>query len=323
MHSGGHIEPKDNSGGDKAPKEIRRSTITSYDRAIEFFNKGNITEAIKYLGATYKLYPNQVGAHELLYSICQLIHHGHLDPAALDIETQNWIGKTNTPLKKQGLFTTTYEVATDLQAPADERVDLYNGINTAEKACIYALALYFKKDKDLAKAKQIAGLFLNKFYLFMPNDIPDYLREPFIRMLIENVDGVSNIGHWKTMFLKDMDTVKEVKKQFLAVIDSLRDDGLKQLALWDCLCEDTFLGEVFHIKRGIIRFPSIARKDNELNTAIIMLSNLISKPNCIIHADNHFVREKLLRNPDFMEDVKQFPAVEFVLKPRGNANQPR
>jgi len=295
---------------------------TSYDRAIEFFNQGNMGEALKYLGITYKFYPKQVDAHELLYSTCQLIHHGHLDPAALDIETQNWIGKTNTPLKKQGLFTTTYEIATDLQAPADERVDLYNGINTAEKACIYALALYFKKDKDLTKAKQIAGLFLNKFYHFMPSDIPNYLREPFIRMLIENVDGVSNIGHWKTMFLKDMDTVKEIKKQFLAVIDSLQDDGLKQLALWDCLCEDTFLGQVFHIKRGG-RFPSITRKNNELNTVITMLSQLISKPGAMIRADNDFVRDKLLGNPEFMEDVKQFPAIEFVLKPRRNTNQPR
>lgn len=156
----------------------------------------------------------------------------------------------------------------------------------------------------------------------MPNEIPNYLREPFIRALVKNADGVSNIGLWKTMYLKDMDTIKEVKKQFLDIMESLQDKDLKQQALWQFICEDTFFGEVSHIKRGV-RFPSVTRKDNELNRAAKMLSDLLMQPSVIIQADDEFVRGKLLKNADFMEDVKQFPAIEFVLNPRRNANQPR
>jgi hypothetical protein len=243
-----------------------------------------------------------------LFCTIELVKYGKLPNSALNPVSQGILGHESIGVKAS-LLTGKYRLAEDSEEDdfATVRIDRYSGLNTAEKTCIYALAWYHKQ--DFARARQFAGLFLNKFYEFTPSQIPAYLRHPFIAMLTHNIPGISNVGYWQTRCMND---AREVKKQFLAVICSLKDARLKQMALWQALYMPTFLGQIFYIKCGVI-FPDISNKKSQLENVIKALTDtLMESYDHQIHIDE-LTRNGLLGDQEFMNKLREFPLVYDAL----------
>lgn len=285
---------------------LRVEARTPYDRAVQFLEAGNIEEALLDFGVA--IYSPETHWQESLFCTIELVKHGKLPNSALNPVSQGILGHQHIGVKA-GLFTGKYRLAEDSEDDdfATVRIHHFSGLNTAEKTCIYALAWYHKQ--DFTKARQFAGLFLNKFYDFSPSQIPSYLRPSFIAMLTHNIPGTSNIGHWQTRCMND---AREVKKQFLAVICSLKDARLKQMALWQALYPPTFLGQIFYIKCGV-RFPDISNKKSQLENVLKALTDtLMESYDHTIHIDE-FTKNGLLGDQEFMNKLREFPVVYNAL----------